>query len=69
MLFQTTKGFYTLFVPFAIVAFFCLNKLFYILWSIKISVYLRIYSFWLQLVVILVVSNSTKLCFLALSYF
>lgn len=55
-------------MPIAFIIFVGLNRLFKILQNFRISQILRVYSFWLQYVVLVVLSDSTKLSFLSLNY-
>ncbi len=48
--------------------FLIFNRLFYLLRNYRISVFLRIYSFWLQLLFLIIFSNSTTISFLFFEY-
>lgn len=67
-LFQSTKAYYICFVPGTFIIFLLLNRLFYLVKNYRISSFLRIYSFWLQFLFLVVFSNSTKICFLFFQY-
>jgi hypothetical protein len=69
LIYETTKAYYAVYLPFVFVGFVILNQLFKCLRRFQVSQILRVYSFWLQYVVIVVMSDSTKLSFLFLNYF
>lgn len=55
--FQNTKAFFIVFIPFSLIVFTILNKIFYSLYDYQISSFLRLYSFWTQLFVIMFLQN------------
>ncbi len=69
LIFQSTKGFYSVSIPFNLLIFVILNRLFRLLNGYKISSAIRQFSFGLQFWMIVVISNSNTICFLALHYF
>jgi hypothetical protein len=68
LIYETTKAYYTLYLPVVFVGFLLLNRLFWCLQRFRVSQILRVYSFWLHYVFIVVLSDSTKLSFLSLNY-
>lgn len=69
LLFETTKSYYILFLPLNLIVFFILNRMFYFLFSFKISQILRVYSFWLQYIFVTVIGSSLKLAYLSFLHF
>lgn len=67
--FQNIKTFIIIYMPFTIVSFFLLNKLFYLLFNFKISSLLRSYSLWLYLGFMIGNQNIATLSFLAIRDF
>lgn len=55
---QNTKAFFLIFVPLTMTIFYFLNKLFYKLFEYSISSWIRIYSFWLYLLFMIVFQNT-----------
>jgi hypothetical protein len=68
LIYETTKAYYTLYLLVVFVGFLVLNRLFKCLQRFRVSQILRVYSFWLHYVFIVVLSDSTKLSFLSLNY-
>jgi hypothetical protein len=56
------------YLPVVFAGFVLLNRLFWCLQRFRVSQILRVYSFWLQYIVIVLLSDSTKLSFLSLNY-
>lgn len=55
-------------MPLVFVIFLGLKFLFKLLFKYKISIQLRMYSFWLQYFVIIFLSNSVDICFYSLQH-
>ena len=68
LIYETAKAYYAVYLPVVFVGFVVLNRLFKCLRRFKMSQILRVYSFWLQYLFIVVLSDSTKLSFLSLNY-
>jgi hypothetical protein len=68
LIYETAKAYYAVYLPVVFVGFLLLNRLFWCLQRFQVSQILRTYSFWLQYIVIVVLSDSTKLSFLSLNY-
>ena len=60
---STTKTFFLIFLPAMCLIYFLLNRVFHLLFHLRVSQYFRNYSLWLDLLVTLFVSNSSDLCF------
>lgn len=58
---QNSKIFWLIFLPFTLLFFFLLNKIFWLVSGFQLSSYIRIFSFWLQFGVILCVQNMMTL--------
>jgi hypothetical protein len=52
-------------MPLTVLLFFLLNRTFYCLFQYKLSIFFRVYSFWLHLLGILLLSNVNKIVFLS----
>lgn len=66
---QRTKKFFLLNLPMVLLSFFLLNRLFYCVFHLRVSCLLRAYSFWFNLVLVLVVQNVASLSFYACHHF
>lgn len=66
---QKTKDFFLLNVPFCLLSFLILNRLFRLLHKMKVSVLLRAYAFWLNIPLMLLVQNVYTLSFYACHHF
>ena len=55
-------------MPVVFIGFVLLNRLFNCVSRFQISQIIRVYSFWLQYIAIIILSDSTKICFLSLNY-
>ena len=66
LLVQNTKQYFLVYLPLTFLLFCLLNRLFHGLFSLRVSICLRAYSFWLQLWLIAVVQNLSGLWFFCL---
>lgn len=69
LFFQTTKAYYTIFVPANLFIYIGLKKIFHSLSNFQVSQFLRNYSFWYQYFVIIVLSNIPKMFFYSFNHF
>ena len=60
---QNTKDYFMVYVPLTVLIFWVLNRIFHITREKYVSSYLRPYSFWPQLWLIIVVQNISTLWF------
>lgn len=59
LFFQNAKKFFVVFLPFTVIVFILLNRLFWLLLEYKVSIIFRNYSFWMELGMMLLVQNIT----------
>lgn len=62
---QNTKDYFLLYLPIIVLVFFALNRLFHCISKYKLSKFLRYFSIFLTLIMLLFVQNITMLAFLA----
>lgn len=58
---QNTKDYFLVYVPLTVLVFWVLNRFFHITREKYVSLYFRVYSFWPQLWLIIVVQNLAAL--------
>lgn len=69
MFIQNTKEFFVIFLPIVTIFFVVLNRLFYYLFKIKASNHIRLFSFWLYLLVLTILQNCQSLFVYSIYHF